>query len=68
MSVDAVSSEWFRVCFGSFFWGRGGEKFLGQLFHYLPFALSGPGSQLWPRLAGTTIIITISHQTAPASA
>lgn len=48
--------------------GGGGEKFLGQLFHYLPCALSGPGSQLWPRLAGTTIIITISHQTAPASA
>ena len=46
--------------------GGGGWKHLGQLFHYLKSARSGPGSQPWQRLAGTTIIVTIRKQTAPA--
>lgn len=72
--MPLIETKWvlmpFRLSgsgFGGFF-GWWGETFLGQLFHYLPCAHSGAGSQLWPRLAGTTIIITISHQTAPARA
>lgn len=42
------------------------KKHLGQLFHYLKSVRSGPGSQPRLRLGGTTIIITIRKQTAPA--
>jgi len=42
------------------------KKHLRQLFHYLKSAHSEPGSQPRLRLGGTTIIITIRKQTAPA--